>query len=284
MSRKVFWDFGDGTALQNAKTRIAHKFTKNGKFTVTVRDENGKSLKEFAQQIIIGDLSPTFQLNLVEIAFDNGKYYKVTGKNQTPPRYYVKFKARGRGILKGKWLLDGKVIGLFETILEENRTAKLERSEVIKLPVMEEGMHRFTLDFSNYNSHLNVPVIRYFVTDIGEIEIVSPRPGEKIPASSSVRLQWQLKEWKHLKPFKRGDEKDFLYEIAVSEIPFQFLKDDQVQWKDVGIKTSYTLDMSSFKGWVYWQVRRKDRSGRVVTTSEIGSFNPRRGSQAGSPE
>ena len=281
MGRTVMWDFGDGTVLQNAKANIAHKFTKNGKFTVKVKDDNGKSLKEFARQITIADLSPTFQLNIVELAFDNGKYYKVTGKNQVPPRYHVKFKARGRGILKGKWLLDGKTIGLFETILEENRTAVLDRANVIKLPVMEEGMHYFTLDFTNYKPLLEVPVIRYFVTDTGEIEIISPVPGEKVPAGASVRLEWRLKEWKHLKPFNRGDEADFIYEVAVSEIPFQFLKDDQVQWKEAGNKTTYTLDISSFKNWVYWQVRRKNPSGKVVTTSDIGAFNPRRGSQAG---
>jgi PKD repeat protein len=275
-SKKIKWDFGDGTVKQNAPPRMKHTFKKTGRYRVTAVDFNGKSAKTFTQDIRIDDLSPNFQLMLMEIAFDNGKYYKVTGKDMIPPSYYVKLKARGRGIIKGKWILDGAVIGLFETILKESQTAVLDRSSVVRLPVFDPGIHHFTLDFTNYTTSMRIPFIRYFVTEGGEIEITHPLPGEKVSAHVSLRLKWRLKAWENLNYLKQRDEKDLQYEIAISKIPFQFLQDTQIQWKTVGSKTEYTYPFpqgpTSFNGWVYWQVRQVDRSGTVLTTSDMASF------------
>jgi hypothetical protein len=113
------------------------------------------------------------------------------------------------------------------------------------------------------------------VADKGEIEVTYPVPGEKIPAQAVVLLKWRLKEWKYVGIVKRRDEKGFRYEIAVSEVPFQFLKDDQIEWREAGIEGEYRLETVSFKDWVYWQVRQVDRSGRVLTTSDMASFKIR---------
>lgn len=275
---KVKWDFGDGTVWQNAPTSIEHTYKKKGKYRVTAVDFNGKSVKKFTQEIHVDDLSPNFQLILLEIAFNDGKYYKVTGKDMMPPSYHVKLKARGRGIIKGKWILDNTVIGLFETILKENRTALLNHSEVVRLPVLDPGIHHFTLDFTNYTTPMRIPFIRYFVTESGEIEITEPLPGEKISIPSPILLKWRLKEWKNLKLkfLKQRGKEHPQYEIAVSKIPFQFLNEQQIQWKTVGNKTQYTYtypsEATAFKGWVYWQVRQVNRSGNVLTTSDIVSF------------
>ncbi len=275
-SKKVKWDFGDGTVKQNAPPSIKHTYKKTGRYRVTAVDFNGNSAKTFTQDIRIDDLSPNFQLMFLEIAFDNGKYYKLTGKDMMPPSYHVKLKARGRGIIKGKWILDGAVIGLFETILKENRTAVLDHSKVVRLPVFDPGIHHFTLDFTNYTSTMRIPFLRYFVTESGEIEITHPLPGEKVTAQTSLLLKWRLKAWENLKYLKQRNEKDLLYEIAISEVPFQFLQDSQIQWKKVGSKTEYTYtfpqEPTSFNGWVYWQVRQVDRSGTVLTTSDMASF------------
>jgi hypothetical protein len=133
----VQWDFGDGTSKrQSVSALVKHKFKKPGKYRVTAVDFSGKSLKKFSQQIQVGELSPGFRLTLLELAFDNGKYYRAAGKGAVPPRYYVKLKAMGRGILRGKWLLDGAVIGLFEILMKENRTASLDHGEVVSLPLL----------------------------------------------------------------------------------------------------------------------------------------------------
>lgn len=268
------WDFGDGT-VQNNRTIssiIKHKFAKPGKYLVTAVDDNGNSPKIFKQEILVAELSPGFRLTHVELAFEDGKYYKVTAKHNLPPAYYVKLKAGGRGILKGKWVLDGTTVGLFETILEENRTTVIERGSVMKLPVIDSGIHRFTLEFTNYNTTMKIPVIRYFVTETGEIEITAPQPGEKIPAQSSVTLKWRLKDWMSSQSSKRKDTGGLHFEIAVSEIPFQFLEDDRVQWISAGGSSEYNLNTAAFKNWAYWQVRQVNRSGNVLTTSDIAAF------------
>lgn len=271
----VQWNFGDGTTKsQSASALVKHKFKKLGKYRVTAVDFSGKSLKKFSREIQVGELTPGFRLTLLELAFDNGKYYRVAGKDAVPPRYYVKLKAQGRGILRGKWLLDGAVIGLFEVLMKENQAASLDHSAVVSLPVINQGLHHFTLEFTNYSSSLRIPIIRYFVADGGEIEVTYPVPGEKIPAQAEVLLTWRLKEWKHLGTTRR-DDKGFQYEIAVSEVPFQFLKDEQIEWLEVGRKGEYRLEGVSSRDWVYWQVRQVDRFGRVVTTSDMASFKIR---------
>lgn len=272
--KAVKWDFGDGTVKQNQSiaSMVKHKYKNTGKYMVTAVDFNGKSNKTFKQQVVVGELAPGFNLTLIELAFDDGKYYKVTEKNNMPPSYHVKLKARGRGIVKGKWLLDDTVIGLFETILRENQTAVLDRSDTVKLPVSDQGIHRFTLEFTNYNTTLRIPVIRYFVADTGEIEITRPRHGEKVPSQPSILLEWRLKEWRSSKIAARKDTGDFHYEIAISEIPFQFLEDDRVQWQTAGRKTGFKLDAPAVKSWIYWQVRQVDRGGNIRTTSDIASF------------
>jgi hypothetical protein len=270
--RYVQWNFGDGTTTrQSVSALVKHKFKKPGKYRVTAVDFSGNSLKKFSQQIQVGELSPGFRLTLLELAFDNGKYYRVADKDSISPRYYVRLKAVGRGILRGKWLLDGSVIGLFEVLMKENRAASLDHGEVVSLPVIDQGLHYFTLEFSNYSSSLRIPIIRYFVAEGGEIEVTYPVPGEKIPARAEVLLKWRLKEWKHPGTVKRKEE-GLRYEIAVSEVPFQFLRDDQIEWREVGSKGEYGLKVVSFKDWVYWQVRQVGRSGRVLTTSDMASF------------
>jgi PKD repeat protein len=275
------WDFGDGIVQNNqtVSSIIKHKFAKSGKYVVTAFDDNGNSLKTFKQEILVAELSPGFRLTHIEHAFDDGKYYKVTARNNLPPAYFVKLKAGGRGILKGKWILDGTVVGLFETILEENRTRVLEHTDVMKLPVIDHGIHRFTFEFTNYNTTMKIPVIRYFVTETGEIVITSPQPGEKLPAQPSVILKWQMKDWMSSPSVKRKDIGGLHFEIAVSGIPFQFLEDDRVQWISAGSNPEYKLDTASLKNWVYWQVRQVDRSGDVLTTSDIASFKMRGDSQ-----
>ena len=64
------------------------------------------------------------------------------------------------------------------------------------------------------------------------------------------------------------------FELQVSEIPVQFLKEEHIHWRAVGKKNKYRLDVTTFKRgtWLYWQVRAVDSSGKVLTTSEISSF------------
>lgn len=270
----VWWDFGDGTIKTNGSKTETHQYKKTGTYKVTARDFNGESQKTFSTTISVKELSPDFRLTYLEIAFNNGKYYQVAPVKNQPPAYYVKMKAIGRGILRGKWMLDGRPIGLFQVILHQNKIADLRGSRVVSLPMNDLGIHDFTVEFTNYNFQQQVPAIRYFVTEADVIRVVFPEPGGKITThfDTSLELQWKFDDPYTVKKY------DPTYQILISEVPIQFLADNQMVWKEAGKKESYSLDLSALHRkdkssiWVYWQVRALKSSGDVVTISEISSF------------
>ncbi len=272
--KRIKWDFGDGTVTSSAPASVTHSYDRTGRFKVSAVDFNGKSKRVFTCEVKVAELSPGFNLRFVEIAFDNGKYYRVVGRNQPPPRYFVKLKGLGRGILRGKWLVDGAAMGYFQVMMEPGRISRLERREVLQLPVLDLGKHSLTLEFVNYHSNMKLPFLRYFVAETGEIELLEPGQGSKIRDAGRVLLKWRLKRWMPRRGFPSGkvDDQDYPYEIAVSETPFQFLGDQQVEWKRIGPKPEYELETRGFKNWVYWQIRQVRPGDVVLTTSNFGSF------------
>jgi hypothetical protein len=180
----------------------------------------------------------------------------------------------GRGILRGKWMLDGQPIGLFQVILHQNKMAHLRGTQVVSLPMNDLGVHDFTIEFTNYNFNQRVPVIRYFVTEADVMRVVFPEPGGKVtvPLDSPLELQWKFADASTVKQY------DPTYQILISEAPIQFLTDEQMVWKEAGKEDRYPLDLSTLQGkdkngtWVYWQVRALKSNGDVLTISDVSSF------------
>ena len=257
----VKWDFGDGTVMTGQKI-MNHKYKKIGKYKVQAVDFGGKSQKPFAQDISVVELTPDFDITTVELTFTDGKYYKVVPKKSMAPRYRLKLKVRGRGVIRGKWLMDGMSMGTFSVFALENQSITLQGNKVVKLPMQDLGIHNFTFSFGNYDFKKSLPAIRYFIALGGAINIRAPLIGAKIAATESVKLRWHLR--------KKGAR----YELAISAMPFQFLHDAQIKWQSVGDQNEFLLDLKRYKPgtWLYWQVRQVDSSGRVLTTSEIASF------------
>jgi hypothetical protein len=258
----VKWDFGDGTVKDGGMLVEKHTFSRTGKFKVTAVDFSGKSSKVFSREVQIAEILPDFDITTLELAFDNGKYYRVIPKNSAAPGYQLRIKARGRGILRGNLQLDDQTLGLFQVILYENQTGSLERGQMVSLPVLDQGLHRLTVKFSNFSFSKPIPVIKYFISLGGAIQLRNPLPDSKVARVPEIRLQWESKK------------KNASFEIAISEIPFQFLTDNQIEWKTVEKSGEFNLDLSGFKtgNWVYWQVREVDGSGQAINTSEIAAF------------
>ena len=258
----VKWNFGDGTVKADGLMVEKHTFGRAGTFKVTAIDFAGGSTKIFSQDIQVAEILPDFAITVLELTFDNGKYFRVIPKNNPSPVYQLRVKSKGRGILRGNLQLDDQSLGLFQMILYDNQPSSLERGQMVPLPVLDQGLHRLTVKFSNYSFGKPIPVIKYFVSLVEAIRILSPQPDSKVERKSEVRLQWESRR------------KNVLYEIAISEIPFQFVADDQIEWKKAGSGGEYALNLSRFKtgDWVYWQVREADSSGRAVNTSEITTF------------
>ncbi|MEN8153202.1 MAG: PKD domain-containing protein [Acidobacteriota bacterium] len=260
---KVEWNFGDGSPSKSGGRIVSHKFNKNGTYKVVAKDFGGKGKKLFEKTVVVSDLTPGFEVQAIELKFSNGKYYRIVPKNSFSPKYLMRLKAKGRGLIKGKWLLNGDVFSLFSMSLYDNRIAVLKESDMPKLPVIDPGIHKITFEFTNYNFQGNIPILRYFVTNSGAVKILSPEDGTKIVRSKKIEVKWEK-----LKDQKRK------FEIAISGIPFQFLKEKQISWKKVGSKNTFKIKLKGFKSgeWVYWQVRVLDISGNIDTASEIASF------------
>jgi PKD repeat protein len=245
----VWWDFGDGTVKTNGSKTETHQYKEPGTYKVTARDFNGESQKTFSTTIPVKELSPDFRLTYLEIAFSNGKYYQVAPLKNRPPSYHVKMQVTGRGILRGKWMLDGQPIGLFQVILHQNKMAHLRGTQVVSLPMNDLGVHDFTIEFTNYNFNQRVPVIRYFVTEADVMRVVFPEPGGKVtvPLDSPLELQWKFADASTVKQY------DPTYQILISEAPIQFLTDEQMYGRKQAKKTGIP--------WIYLRSREKTKMG-----------------------
>ena len=257
----VKWLFGNGTVEENAPQRMTKAFQETGVYRITAIDFNGRSRKEFSKNVQVKEITPGFRIQRLEFVFRNGKYYSIVNRKGAAPTYRLQILAQGRGILKGKWLLDGAVIGLFEVQILEKKTVILDNRFMAKLPVVDAGLHRFTFQFTNYAFNGDIPMLRYFVAETPALRVVQPVPGAKLGPVDEVVLKWLGKQ--------KGT-----YEVAVSEIPFQFLPDTKIKWIEVGRAGEYRWDLTnvSKKGWLYWHVRQLDAAGNVITTSDISSF------------
>jgi PKD repeat protein len=258
----VRWDFGDGSVKESGQLAERHAYSALGRYQVKAVDFNGGSSKVFSADVVVAEMTPGFEVSALELAFDNGKYYRVIAKNSPGPGYQLRVKARGRGVLSGQFILDNMSVGLFQLVVQENQAASLPKAQMPALPVTDLGLHELTLKFSNYSFNRQIPIIKYFVSAAGMIQIVAPLIDARVPAGKTVELRWAI------------ERKKPRFEIAISEIPFQFLDDKQVAWRPLGEESSFPFAPGARQpgSWIYWQVRLLNENGQVQTTSEVASF------------
>jgi PKD repeat protein len=258
----IRWDFGDGAVKENGQVTETHVYPALGRYQVRAVDFNGRSSKVFSADVVVADMTPGFEVSALEFTFDNGKYYRVIGRNSPAPGFQLRIKAKGRGVLTGQFVLDNMSVGLFQLVIQENQAAVLPKAQMPALPVIDPGLHELTLKFSNYEFNQRIPFIKYFVTNAGVIQIVSPAIDARVPAREKVSLRWTI------------ERKKPLFEIAISAVPFQFLDDKRVVWLPLGADPVYLFDPGSYKpgAWIYWQVRLLNEGRQVQTTSEIATF------------
>jgi PKD repeat protein len=258
----IRWDFGDGAVKENGQAMEKHVYNALGRFQVKAVDFNGRSSKVFSAEVVVAEMTPGFEIDTLEFVFDNGKYYRVIAKNSPGPGYQLRVKAKGRGVLSGQFMLDNMPIGLFQLLVNENQSTPLTKNQMAALPVLDLGLHELTVKFSNYAFNKKIPIIKYFVSQAGMIQIVAPVMDSKVSVNNEIKLSWAI------------ERKKPLFEIAISEIPFQFMDDKQIVWRPVASGSSFTFIPGSFKPgiWIYWQVRLLNENKQVQTTSEIAAF------------
>jgi len=133
---------------------------------------------------------------------------------------------------------------------------------MVALPAIDLGLHELTVKFNNYTFNKKIPIIKYFVSMAGMIQIVTPPIDSKVSLAGEIELRWSI------------ERKNPVFEIAISGTPFQFLDDRQITWQPVTSGSRFTFIPGSFKpgNWIYWQVRLLNENKQVQTTSEIAAF------------
>ena len=258
----VKWDFGDGTPPKVLSKSIIHKYPSTGSFTITALDYKGAGKKLFKKTITVKEQMDDFKINAVELTFSNGKYYRIIPMKSLYPGYILKLKLKGRGIITGNWLFDGKVLGMFTKLLSGRSLITLKGNDLPRLPILEPGVHSLSFEFTNFEFNGRIPILRYFVTNSGAIRTISPLTGAKLKTGGPLRLKWRK--------MKKGDR----FEIAVSEVPFQFMSEKKIKWEKTGENNYFDLDTGSYTSgkWIYWQIRIVDATGTISTASEISYF------------
>jgi len=252
-------DFGDGTKKTVMNNSVTHIYKKPGKYRIKAIDNNGKSSKVFNLDVIVKELSSDFSITTMELKFSDGKYYKVIPIKSMPPDFILRIKAKGMGYIRGKWIIDNVVMGLFSEFIQENSILELKANKTPRIPINELGLHKLKVEFTNTKFNKK-PFLRYFVSIGGGIKTIYPLNKSKI-MKDKVTLKWHT------------TKKRYNYEIAISQIPFHYLKDNQIKWIKVGNTGKFLLNLKKLeKDWIYWQVRKLNNSGKVITTSEINYF------------
>lgn len=276
---QVLWDFGDGSTVAARPAAVAagipgavsgpitvtHAYKLPGNYTVTARDENGASAKNFQIAIRVLGISDQVNLEIAEITLDNGKYYKVVPKNSKAIRAGLRMKMRGTGIVSGFWVVDGQPSFFFSETVYQGQVKTIFTPEIPGLPVFDPGLHTITLQLTRpENEQVLFPTLRYFVLPYENvIATITPKDGAVIKEDEVMAFSWER---------ALGGTR---YQIAFSNSLFPLLRNDAtIKWQECPERYSYTPAAEAWGAiqrdqWTYWKVRAIDSVGNIVGESGI---------------
>ncbi len=263
--RLVLWDFGDGTEFVSGPAVMTHSYEQAGEFIITARDENGISEKKFQAAVRILGINDQVNLEVAEIALDNGKYYKVVPKNSKNIKAELKMKMRGTGIVSGYWIVDNQPYEFFNETVYQGQIKNIYTREIPGLPVSDPGMHTITVQLTRPATEaVFFPTLRYFVLPYKDIVVIlAPRDGAIIKEDETTNFAWQEVE---------GGS---YYQIAFANSLYPLLQNDPaLKWLDCPDRLSFLPEAETWNAikrnqWTYWKVRAMDSAKSVLAESNI---------------
>lgn len=214
-----------------------------------------------AQQVSPKPIVNTPQIIRLELSLGNGQYYQVIKMGEAAPRILCRIITQGQGTLTGVWKLDDQIILPLQLPVSGYQVLRLPQSKLPTLPANNSGIHVVTLQFNDHGSAIPQIVLRYFISIETPLKAVSPQAGQEIHQGQDIPLQWSA---------VKGE---YQYQVAYSQIPFQFLNDAQIIWHEPISNPEWILNTDAFSlDHVYWMVRAVSSTGRVVSSSEINYF------------
>jgi len=205
--------------------------------------------------------SEPIQLKQLELTFENGRYYQVVKKGERRPQIRCRIVTQGAGTLSGSWMINGQVVLPLQHIVSGFQDTRLPQNKLPSLPINDSGTHHLSLQLTSIQAPTLLPVLRYFVSIEPPLTALSPEEGQPHQLGEEITLKWSA---------VKGE---YQYQLAISQIPFQFLNNNQFVWQEPVSHPEWVLKTDSLsQGQVYWMIRAISSSQRVVSASEINYF------------
>lgn len=260
----VLWNFGDGTQRSGARTET-HQYTRAGTYTITAYDENGESRVPFTAQVTVRGIQDDVNLEIAQLSFENGKYYKVVPKNSKNIRAVLKMKMKGTGVVSGHFIVDGRPFEFFNEVASQGEIKEISTKNIPGLPVLSSGIHTVTVRLTKPSGvPLNFPVLKYYVLPY-QLSVKTTAPSDGFIAKENEIPEFAWEETKGATN----------YQVAFSNNLYPMLNNSKyLRWADTGAKLKYTPGPYTWKQikrnrWTYWRVRALNGAGTVIAESDI---------------
>jgi PKD repeat protein len=257
----VLWDFADGTSFIGSHQE-SHIFSKAGNYTISARDESGRSQRVFTTDISVQGINDEVTLHKAELRFDNGRAYRIVPRNSQHLQAELQMKMEGTGLITGFWVLDGQIFKPFSQMARQGDIALIKTGLTPPLPTIDPGLHKLTVQLTRPQT-LDLPEIAYFVEPMSaQMDKLEPVDGYITQEDSIPQFIWEP---------VRGAA---YYEISFADTLYNFLyHPDHIQWQPVRTGNSLTpnplfwLTLTRNRT-LFWQVRAKDSAGQLISQSE----------------
>lgn len=220
---------------------------------------------QLTHQVFGEDNEARLTVEIAEITFDNGKYYKVVPINSKEIRAILRMKMNGTGIAAGYWEVDEQPFEFFSEMVNQGELKEISTSPIPGFPVTEPGLHTVTLVLTKPGGNgLTFPTLKYYVLP-EEIPVEILAPADQFVAKEDEVPEFSWKEAQDSSTYQIGFC-NYLYPLLSSGYGFK--------WIDVGKDLKYTPGPETWAGikrnqWTYWKVRALDTDNNVMAESEI---------------
>jgi len=202
---------------------------------------------------ITTDATADFDINRIELYFENRRAEITIPKNYKGLKAFVDIKFTGSGLLKGYWEVDGRILSYVNQHITYGKTVTLQTPEIPPLPTFEPGTHTVKFVITSPSVDIPLPTMLYFVTTQEvrapvKIELISPQKSSELDYVSQ-KFTWerldgtmiyliQFFENKDSNPIFSAYTKDAFYNIPDFVLMKIFQPGKTYFWKVIGFDDS----------------------------------------------
>jgi hypothetical protein len=203
-------------------------------------------------------------VEIAEITFDNGKYYKAVPVNSKEIRAILRMKMKGTGIVRGYWEVDDRPFEFFSEMVRPGELKEIRTSSIPGLPVTAPGIHTLTVILKHPSNQITFPILKYYVLP-GKIPVEILAPADRFVVKEDEVPEFSWNEARGASSYQIGFC-NYLYPLLSGGYGFK--------WIDVEKELKYTPGAETWAAikrnqWTYWKVRALDFDNNVMAESDI---------------